>query len=133
VTDLLVADASAVIAHLAVPGGSQDVATAIERSILCAPTHLWIEVVNGLRGLWLGGTLDHGELHELVRVLPRLAIEVVAVEPFALRILALRHNLTAYDAAYVALAEHLGARLLTCDRGIADAPGIRCEVQLLEG
>lgn len=47
------------------------------------------------------------------------------------RIWTLRHNLTAYDAAYVALAEALDARLLTCDRGIAAAPGHHARVELL--
>jgi predicted nucleic acid-binding protein len=41
----------------------------------------------------------------------------------------LRHNLTTYDAAYVALAELLDAALLTADRRLARASGIRCEVE----
>ena len=44
------------------------------------------------------------------------------------RIWELRKNLTAYDAAYVTLAEALGATLLTCDRSIAGAPGIRADI-----
>jgi len=43
----------------------------------------------------------------------------------------LRHNLTAYDAAYVALAEALDAPLLTLDSRIAAAPGHRAIVDLL--
>lgn len=43
-----------------------------------------------------------------------------------LRALALRHNLSGYDAMYVALAEGLGASLLTCDGRIARASGPRC-------
>jgi predicted nucleic acid-binding protein len=38
---------------------------------------------------------------------------------------------TAYDAAYLALAEALGASLLTCDDGIAKVPGHRASVILL--
>ena len=44
------------------------------------------------------------------------------------RIWALRYNLTAYDAAYVALAEALSAPLLTCDRALAACPGLRATV-----
>ena len=44
-------------------------------------------------------------------------------EPLLQRIWALRTNLTAYDASYVALAEALDATLLTRDEGIASAPG----------
>jgi predicted nucleic acid-binding protein len=47
------------------------------------------------------------------------------------RIWELRDNLTAYDATYVALAEHLDAPLLTLDARIAGAPGVRCAVTVL--
>jgi predicted nucleic acid-binding protein len=43
----------------------------------------------------------------------------------------LRPTLTAYDAAYVALAELLGAPLLTCDSKIASAPGHDAKVVVL--
>ena len=42
----------------------------------------------------------------------------------------LRRNLTAYDAAYIALAEALGAPLLTRDRRLASAPEIRARVEV---
>ncbi len=47
------------------------------------------------------------------------------------RIWELRTTLTAYDAAYVALAELLDAHLLTCDRKIASAPGHRAKVEVV--
>ena len=47
------------------------------------------------------------------------------------RVWELRANLSAFDAAYVALAEALGAPLVTCDRRLAQAPGHRAEIQLL--
>lgn len=47
------------------------------------------------------------------------------------RIWALRHNLTAYDAAYVALAEALDATLLTRDQRLAGASGIRARVEVV--
>lgn len=47
------------------------------------------------------------------------------------RIWDLRHNLTAYDAAYVALAEALDAPLLTRDQGIAGSQGIMARVILV--
>ena len=42
-----------------------------------------------------------------------------------------RASLTVYDAAYVALAEALDAGLLTADRRLARAPGLRCAVEVL--
>ncbi len=48
------------------------------------------------------------------------------------RMWALRHNLSAYDATYVALAEMTGATaLLTTDVRLANAPGIHCRIELL--
>jgi len=47
------------------------------------------------------------------------------------RIWELRDNHTPYDAAYVALAEALETCLLTADRRLAQAPGARCEIELL--
>ncbi len=43
----------------------------------------------------------------------------------------LRHNVTVYDAAYVALAELLEVELVTADGHLASAPGLRCRVELL--
>lgn len=47
------------------------------------------------------------------------------------RAYSLRANITAYDAAYVALAEVLGCELLTGDRRLANAPGRRCPIRIL--
>lgn len=47
------------------------------------------------------------------------------------RIWALRHNISAYDAAYVALAEALDAPLLTCDARLAAAPGHTARIELV--
>lgn len=54
-----------------------------------------------------------------------------AHEPLLGRVWELRRNLTAYDAVYVALAEALDCRLLTCDVGLARAPGVRSRAELL--
>jgi predicted nucleic acid-binding protein len=47
------------------------------------------------------------------------------------RIWELRENLTAYDAAYVAVAEALEVALLTAAERLHRAPGTRCEIELL--
>jgi predicted nucleic acid-binding protein len=44
------------------------------------------------------------------------------------RVWELRHDLTASDAAYVALAERLALPLMTSDARLARAPGLRCDV-----
>lgn len=50
---------------------------------------------------------------------------------FLPRIWELRHNMTACDAAYVALAEAISAPLLTRDRRLASAPGHRAIIELI--
>jgi predicted nucleic acid-binding protein len=51
--------------------------------------------------------------------------------PLLARCWELRHNLTPYDAAYVALAEALEVTLVTADRRLSRATGVQCEVEVL--
>ena len=51
--------------------------------------------------------------------------------PLQSRVWSLRHNLTAYDAAYVALAELLEATLLTTDARLARSSGHEAEIELI--
>jgi predicted nucleic acid-binding protein len=53
------------------------------------------------------------------------------LRPLIPRAWALRDNVRAYDAFYVALAEALEATLLTRDRRLADAPGPSCAIELI--
>lgn len=55
------------------------------------------------------------------------------VEPLLPRIWELRDTITAYDATYVALAEALGATLITGDRKLAGAVGAALDVVLVTG
>jgi len=54
-----------------------------------------------------------------------------AHDPLLPRIWALRRSLTAYDAAYVALAEALNAPLVTCDRSLLLAHGHDADVEVV--
>ena len=60
--------------------------------------------------------------------LVQIAIEQWPHERLASRVWELRDNLSSYAASYVALAEITGAPLVTLDRQIAQAPGLRCAV-----
>ncbi len=51
--------------------------------------------------------------------------------PLMIRAYELRSNVTPYDATYVALAEGLACPLVSADRRLAKAPGIRCDVDIL--
>lgn len=52
--------------------------------------------------------------------------------PLGDRMWELRHNLSAYDAAFVALAELLAAPLVTCDGRMASAPGNRADIECFD-
>jgi predicted nucleic acid-binding protein len=95
-----------------------------------APALFPAEVLSGIRGLVLGGDLA---THRADRARHRLATARIRLYPFrsfADRVWELRDNLTVDDAWYVALAEALETSLLTTDVRLADASGIRCEIDL---
>lgn len=62
----------------------------------------------------------------------KIPIERHAHEPLLPRIWELRDAMTAYDGAYIALAEALGAPLLTCDGRLARAQGHRATIEAIE-
>jgi predicted nucleic acid-binding protein len=79
----------------------------------------------------LGGRIAASDAETVLDVWERLAIDRVAHAPLVRRIWELRENLTASDAAFVAVAEVHGVALLTGDRRLATAPGPRCAIELI--
>jgi predicted nucleic acid-binding protein len=99
---------------------------------LAAPHLLDSEVTHVLRGLLLRGALTDEQAGFAMRGFAELAIVRYPADWLRPRMWALRHNLSAYDATYVALTEMTAATsLLTTDARLANAPGVRCTVQLL--
>ena len=96
-----------------------------------APHLLDVEVIQAMRRLVAAGAVTEDRARAGLEILARLPLDRHAHAPFADRIWALRGNLTAYDAAYVALAEGLDAPLLTCDARLAAAPGHRARVEVV--
>ncbi len=96
-----------------------------------APHLLAVEVAQVLRRLTATGTLSAERARQAIDDLAALDIAHYEHEPFLPRMWSLRHNLTAYDAAYVALAEVLDAPLVTMDARLAEAPGHDAQVELL--
>lgn len=64
----------------------------------------------------------------LLRDLPALRVRHAGLVE---RVWALKETVTAYDAVYVAVAESLSLPLVTADRRLARAPGLRCDVEVL--
>jgi predicted nucleic acid-binding protein len=98
---------------------------------LTAPEVVDLECACVLRGLVRAGKVAESRARTALRDLRNAGMERVAHAPRLDRILELRDNVSAYGAAYVALAESLDATLLTADAGLACAPGLRCTIELL--
>jgi predicted nucleic acid-binding protein len=130
---VIVVDASALADALIDDGPQGESARAQLRADLqwAAPAHLLVEVVSVIRGRALGGRLGVARAEEAIAALPQLVIIQVSAAQLVDRMWALRGNLTAYDAAYVATAEALDCPLVTGDGRLAKASGIRCEVRVL--
>ncbi len=130
---MIVVDASVVVeVLLRVPGAERlqaRLAGAGER--LCAPALLDVEVAQALRRYAARGELGAERGQEAIELLAAFPLVRYPHAPLLARIWELRSNLTAYDAAYVALAEALRAPLLTADARLAGAPGHGAEIELV--
>lgn len=95
------------------------------------PDLLRIEVTSVLRRHANTGQLTTEQADVAISDLLAFPITVFPTAPLLRRVWELRPNLTAYDGCYVALAEAVDRPLLTADRRLANAPGLRCEVEVL--
>ncbi len=86
-----------------------------------APAHLLTEVMSVIRGHVLGSKLSAERAQDAVQALAGFAITLNTSQSLLDRIWQLRHNLTSYDAAYVALAESLDVPLVTADGRLENA------------
>lgn len=125
----VVIDSSAIVALLVDAGSAGQWVAAVTASAgLFAPELMPFEVTNILRRHSLAGILDTSAATLAHADLVALPIDLYPYEAVATRIWELRANITAYDAAYVALAELLALPLVTLDRRLAGAPGTRCRI-----
>ena len=90
-----------------------------------------VEVAAGLRRALLRRALSGERAEEAVRDYLDLPLSRHGHQGLVVRILELRANFSAYDATYVALAEHLGAELLTADERLARAVQAHTKIAVL--
>lgn len=122
---LAVVDASALVAFYTAddPRREAVVARLAGGSALLAPAHVDAEVVSALRGIAQRFARLERAVPEALRHLAAFPIRRMPLVPLLDRTWELRTNVTAYDAAYVALAEELEAPVITCDGKLAAASG----------
>lgn len=129
---MIVLDASAVIELLLRTATGKRVARRISArgQGLHAPHLVDVEVLQVLRRWEAHGALSPVRAAEAVADLSELDVRRHPHDVLAPRIWELRANVTAYDAAYLALAEGLRAPLLTTDGRLARAPGHHATVEV---
>ena len=95
---------------------------------LFAPALIDLEVASMLRKAVLRRGRDADEAGAMLAAWAGNEVVRFPHAPYLATVWSLRENITAYDAAYVALAIHLGATLLTADHRLAAAARRYCEV-----
>lgn len=129
---MIVVDASAVLELLLGTGVGHVVDARLRTAeTICAPHLLLTEVAQVLRRVERAGEIRSSDVLRLFDDLSDLDIEFYDHSLVTRRVWALRGNLTAYDATYVALSEILACPLLTTDAKLAAAPGNKAVVELL--
>ena len=128
---MIVLDASVVVAMLVNNALGQSYGHVLQTDDphWIVPHVLDLEVANALRNLTMGRQLDLYTTEQMLSKLALLPAERHAHTPLLGRIWELRHNFSAYDAAYIALAEDTNSTLYTMDRKLIK--GHRARVVLL--
>jgi predicted nucleic acid-binding protein len=130
---VIVLDASAAVDWLLQTVAAQRIESRIfsRHQSLHAPELLDLEVAQVLRRLVREGALSASRAEAAIQDLLDMRIARYPHSVLLPRIWRLRHNLSAYDAAYVVLAEKLGATLLTRDAKLASAAGHAVTIEVI--
>jgi predicted nucleic acid-binding protein len=129
----IVLDASIAVRVLLSAGDQDEVLRRRVRDASCHAPHLLdAEVGSVLRRRVAAGAIEPASGAAALHAVGSLVDERYPHTSFAGAAWALRHNLSYYDALYVALAARLGYPLLTADARLARAPGLPCAVELVD-
>jgi predicted nucleic acid-binding protein len=129
---VIVLDASAAIDWLLQTSVGKNIEKRIysHNESLHSPHLMDLEVTQVLRRLGSQGVISQHRAHEAIRDLLELRITRYPHLVLLSRIWQLRHNFSSYDAAYIVLAEKLGAPLITRDGRLASASGHTAAIEL---
>ena len=123
----LVVDSSVLVALVAGPEIHREWADrTLNGATLVCPELALAEACNILRRLEQAGKMSSGESSAALSELKQILLHMRPFEPYVERVWELRHNLTCYDAWYVAIAESFQCPLVTLDVRLSRANGPKC-------
>lgn len=131
---MIILDASALVPVLL---NTPEISQVVQRRIVASEgdahvRHIFdLEVMSVLRRIYFAGQLTEERADRALYRLETINITRHSHAPFLRRIREPRHNVTAYEAAYIALAETLDAPLVTLDGRLAGASEIRVRVEVV--
>ena len=130
---MLVVDISAVLEALASSAPAPELIGRLAHDAdLHAPHLIDTEILHALRRMTIARTISDERAADARSDFAELTLVRYSHQPFSDRVWTLRHNLTAYDATFVALAEALDAPLITCDARLASAPEHHARIELFD-
>lgn len=133
---MIVVDASCILELLLRSPRSENRCEEIEARLLshdgalCAPHLIDVEVSHVLRRYSLSGELSAQRGREALADLADFSVDRFSHVELLPRMWQLRNNFSAYDAAYLALAEALRAPLVTCDKKLAVGKGHHVTIEI---
>jgi predicted nucleic acid-binding protein len=118
-SDDIVCDASVMVALLTAGSAVEPIARRLRGHVVHVPAHFDAEVLSALGRLHRAGAIPADEVGRGLEQLASAPVERHALPPLLAAAWAHRANVRLVDALYLALADRLGAPLLTLDRGLA--------------
>lgn len=125
---MIVLDVSAAVLALLNDGEAR---RSLATETVAVPHLVDVELAQSLRGQVREGRVGADDAAAALASWARLGLRRFSVLGLLPRIWALRENVSAYDATYVALAETIGCELVTADARLARAPGPTCAITVV--
>ena len=126
-----VVDASVAVEFLLRTSAGEQLDALFTDALLIAPELLDIEVLSVLRRARRQKRLDDQRAETAIIDLACWPVERISHRQLLQDVWALRHNLSAYDACYVAVAQRFDAVLITADGPLSRAPNLRIPIHMI--